>query len=142
MEIKATSPLTKQQLLIPRVLCIGTETGTNNDTSHKYISGDIIEFTNIGVQEYPVWVCDKFGYALDFYESFPHLFKPLPWWYGRTVEDMPLYLIDKFGKVKRVLRHNTDFMTVIFNDDDWEESYAHYQPADESDYQEYQKQKQ
>lgn len=137
-------PLTKEQLLIPRVLCIGTKEGEPNDTRGLWITGEIYTYKKHESDGYECYINDANTLAMpmNYPDKFPHLFKPLPWWYGRTVEDMPLYLIDKFGKVKRVLRHNTDFMTVIFNDDDWEESYAHYQPADESDYQEYQKQKQ
>lgn len=133
-------PLTKQQLLIPRVLCIGGKEGEPNDTSGNFKSGQIItvgSLVQLGLQLFTASELLLGKLCTDY----PNCFKPLPWWYGRAESELPEYLSDKFGKVKRVLDHNTEFMTVVFSVDDFEESLAHYQPADEADYQEYQKQK-
>ncbi len=78
-------PLTKQQLLIPRVLCLG-EKGKRIWPGSIWLGGDIIEESP---RHGDLMYCDTDGPR---YSDFPHLFKPLPWWYGRTVEEMPLYV--------------------------------------------------
>ena len=58
----------------------------------------------------------------------------MPWWEGRTAEDLPEYLKDKFGKVKRVLDYDMEYTTVVFDLDDFHESLAHYTPATSEDW--------
>ncbi len=69
--------LTKEQLLQPRYLCTGT-LGKILMPGYTFAHGNIVEPD----EAYPKW----------FFDDFPHLFKPLPWWYGRTVEDLPKYV--------------------------------------------------
>jgi hypothetical protein len=144
-------PLTKQQLLIPRVLCIGGEQGKPNDTSGDYITGDILTQT---VKSIHKWKSEKLKHSVYFcdkwIEQFPHLFKPLPWWYGRTVEEMPEYVKNtdilsmNNGKVYKVIKHEDNFVylevvPVLRNNPRFH--IENFEPADISDYQEYQKQK-
>ena len=133
-------PLTKQQLLIPRVLCIGTKEGEPNDTSRDYISGNIITVGDYLSNSDFLSMKATAEYLGGLVEKFPHLFKPLPWWYGRTVEEMPLYVKSHDGvyfKIKWVNSVNWMF----YNDTDFIEG-KYCEPATLEDYQEYQKQKQ
>ena len=137
-------PLTKQQLLIPRVLCIGTKEGEPNDTSGDFITGDILTQT---VKSIHKWKSEKLKHSVYFcdkwIEQFPHLFKPLPWWYGRTVEEMPEYILASktYGIVKVNEWRCMGELCLALTDDgmlsaaNWE-----FEPEDESEYLEYQKQ--
>ena len=140
-------PLTKQQLLIPRVLCIGGEQGKPNDTSGDYITGDILTQT---VKSIHKWKSEKLKHSVYFcdkwIEQFPHLFKPLPWWYGRTVEEMPEYVKNtdilsmNNGKVYKVIKHEDNFVYLEARNNP-RFHIENFEPADISDYQKYQKQK-
>ena len=146
-------PLTKQQLLIPRVLCIGTKEGEPNDTSGDFITGDILTQT---VKSIHKWKSEKLKHSVYFcdkwIEQFPHLFKPLPWWYGRTVEEMPKYVKDENGEVWKVTKYFIDSSVACFYTGEIEKkgwlkgtetpfNLLAVEPADEAEYQEYQKQK-
>lgn len=142
-------PLTKQQLLIPRVLCIGGKEGEPNDTSGKWISGRIIELTeNWPNCQNPFYLVP--GYDIKYFNQYPHLFKPLPWWYGRTVEEMPRYVntnsVYGIRKVKEWAFIKGEKLDRWRVEDTRGEIYSTFHlditPADESEYQEYQKQKQ
>lgn len=137
-------PLTKSELLIPRVLCIGGKDGEPNYPGGIVNTGDILSLSNSGFS-YTDGV-DKY-IKTESVEVFPHLFKPLPWYYGRTVEEMPkfvkcintpdqVHFPDEVFKVNWKLSHLgfSDRGAIVPNTDC-------YLPADESDYQEYQKQK-
>ena len=84
--------LTPEQLMIPRVMCIGTEVGTpNNPSNGSYISGDIYTKTD---HTY-VWCSKLIGHVFfeeDWAKKYPHLFRPMPWYEGRKPEEMPEYL--------------------------------------------------
>lgn len=138
-------PLIKTELLIPRVLCIGGKEGEPNDTSGNFKSGQIItvgDLVQIGLQIFTASELLLVKLCADY----PNCFKPLPWWYGRTVEEMPTHLKEggfifdasqweyhesgwwyylERGVIKRTLGYTNP--NVI--------------PASLSDYQEYQKQK-
>lgn len=135
-------PLTKQQLLIPRVLCIGGNEGESNYPGSPVKSGDILTLTIYGFvyrAEYgPTLDRDKIA-------QYPHLFKPLPWWEKIDESELPdlvwqkedIYRVDKYdlkrGYVWLVppeFGHSVPVELDITT------------PADESDFQEYQKQKQ
>lgn len=158
-------PLIKTELLIPRVLCIGTKEGEPNDTSRDYISGNIITVGDYLSNSDFLSMKATAEYLGGLVEKFPHLFKPLPWWYGRTVEELPDYvkqtgMEDSAGNpvqdvVMKVKKHHSagngewrDDSINIFCADSYltgtpgSFTYAGWEPADESDYQEYQKQKQ
>jgi hypothetical protein len=135
-------PLTKQQLLIPRVLCIGGEQGKPNDTSGDYITGDILTQT---VKSIHKWKSEKLKHSVYFcdkwIEQFPHLFKPLPWWYGRTVEELPEYLNIDGGVFKVDMYDFGNDVVYVFTITVVPVLLRQCTPADESEYQEYQKQK-
>jgi len=144
-------PLTKQQLLIPRVLCIGGKEGEPNYPGSPYKTGQILYIHTIDMNESDIpkdSVC-----LFDITRSdFPHLFKPLPWWYGRTVEELPTWV--KLIKTNPTYGLNVGAIQKVAA---WENGLAgrlicdafpvflklqDIEPADESEYQEYQKQKQ
>ena len=133
-------PLTKQQLLIPRVLCIGTKEGEPNDTSRDYISGNIITVGDYLSNSDFLSMKATAEYLGRLVEKFPHLFKPLPWWYGRTVEEMPGYILASktYGIVKVNEWRCMGELCLALTDDgmlsaaNWE-----FEPADESDYELY-----
>ena len=85
--------LTPQELLIPRVICIGGKDGEPNDTSGDFISGDILTQT---VKSIHKWRSEKLKHSVyldpDCAIKFPHLFHPLHWSEFREVEDMPHYV--------------------------------------------------
>lgn len=135
--------LTKQQLLIPRVLCIGGKDGEPNDTSGNFKSGQIItvgDLVQIGLQIFTASELLLVKLCADY----PNCFKPLPWWYGRTVEEMPDFIqaSKTYGIVKVNEWRCIGELCLALTDDgmlsaaNWE-----FEPADESEYQEYQKQK-
>lgn len=146
-------PLSKQQLLIPRVLCIGGKEGEPNYPGSRFMTGDIIEKNG---RDYWSVKADAWLNQTTV-EKFPHLFKPLPWWEKREESDMPVYIKwehksekgepeIKVEKVKywflevgswRWIGENGDMGNFYYYKDE-----DQYQPADESDYQEYQKQNQ
>jgi hypothetical protein len=140
-------PLTKQQLLIPRVLCIGTKEGEPNDTSGDYISGNIITVGDYLSNSDFLSMKATAEYLGGIVEKFPHLFKPLPWWYGRTVEEMPEYVKNtdilsmNNGKVYKVIKHEDNFVYLEARNNP-RFHIENFEPADISDYQKYQKQKQ
>lgn len=153
-------PLTKQQLLIPRVLCIGGKEGEPNYPGSRFMTGDIIEQNG---RDYWSIKADAWLNQTTV-KKFPHLFQPLPWWYGRTVEELPDYvkqtgMEDSAGNpvqdvVMKVKKHHSagngewrdDSINIFFADSyltgtPGSFTYAVWEPADESEYQEYQKQK-
>ena len=138
--------LTKQQLLIPRVLCIGGKDGEPNDTRGLWITGEIYTYKKHESDGYECYINDANTLAMpvNYPDKFPHLFKPLPWWYGRTVEEMPEYILASktYGIVKVNEWRCMGELCLALTDDgmlsaaNWE-----FEPADEADYLEYQKQK-
>ena len=141
-------PLTKQQLLIPRVLCIGTEDGKQNYPKSLFKSGQVIELDNISHDGRYCYVVPS--YDIDYFLSYPNCFNPLPWWYGRTVEEMPRYVntnsVYGIRKVKEWAFIKGEKLDRWRVEDTRGEIYSTFHlditPADESEYQEYQKQKQ
>jgi len=132
--------LTKQQLLIPRVLCIGGKDSKQGDRlwpESRLKVGDILTLN------YGIFWCDEFesGYVDGFYLYFPHLFKPLPWWYGRAVEELPEYLNIDGGVFKVDMYDFGNDVVYVFTITVVPVLLRQCTPADESEYQEYQKQK-
>lgn len=139
--------MTKEQLLIPRVLCIGGKPGDQNYPGSRFMTGDIIEQNGR----------DYWGIKADAWISqttvdrYPNLFKPLPWWYGRTVEEMPQYVKDENGEVWKVTKYFIDSSVACFYTGEIEKkgwlkgtetpfNLLAVEPADLTDYMEYQKQ--
>lgn len=93
--------LTKEQLLISRVMCVGTEPGTPNYPGSEFNTGDILMetirllYSKVGQES-----CRISKGMLD---RFPHLFRPMPWWEGRKPEDMPEYIKYGQGAVYKVI---------------------------------------
>lgn len=89
----------------------------------------------------------------DTVSKFPHLFKPLPWWEKRERDDLPRY-ISVFAKGRMVIDlHSQNPMVenyifegvgicIDFGSTETNIPCKDITPADESEYQEYQKQKQ
>ena len=136
--------MTKEQLLIPRVLCIGGKPGDPNYPGSRFMTGDIIEQNGR----------DYWGIKADAWISqttvdrYPNLFKPLPWWYGRTVEEMPQYVKDENGEVWKVTKYFIDSSVACFYTGEIEKkgwlkgtetpfNLLAVEPADEAEYNEY-----
>ena len=104
--------MTVEELMMPRVMAIGTKEGETNYPSSPFKSGEILVESN-KTHTYPIYTkqCDvlqKDGEDyLDIYirlskskmflpkgeiEQYPHLFRPLQWWEFRELEDMPEYV--------------------------------------------------
>ena len=141
-------PLSKEQLMIFRVLCIGTEDGKQNYPKSLFKSGQVLELDNISHDGRNCYVVPS--YDIDYFLSYPNCFKPLPWWYGRTVEEMPRYVntnsVYGIRKVKEWAFIKGEKLDRWRVEDTRGEIYSTFHlditPADESEYQEYQKQKQ
>ena len=144
-------PLIKEQLMIPRVLCIGGKEGEPNYPGSMVKTGEILTHcTGITNGRYYE---SKDGHLIHLPLNFPNCFKPLPWWYGRTVDEMPLYLkfIDD-GKTEFVLKvekylfhkDTTEYWAFEYlweNEPDVKRmALSGWKPADLTDYMEYQKQ--
>ena len=145
--------LTKQQLLIPRVMCVGGKEGDPNYPNSPVNTGDILELT---IHGYVFIACYGVTVTRDTVSKYPHLFRPMPWWEKREESDMPTYIKwehksekgepeIKVEKIKywflevgswRWIGENGDMGNFYYYKDE-----DQYQPADESEYQEYQKQK-
>lgn len=139
-------PLIKTELLIPRVLCIGGKEGEPNYPGSRFMTGDIIEQNG---RDYWSIKADAWLNQTTV-KKFPHLFQPLQWWYGRTVEEMPRYVntnsVYGIRKVKEWAFIKGEKLDRWRVEDTRGEIYSTFHlditPADESEYQEYQKQKQ
>lgn len=136
--------LTPEQLLIPRVMAIGTEPGTPNDTSGDFISGDILTQTEKRFDKWESKMLKHTVYlSIDFIEKFPHLFRPMPWYEGRKPEEMPQYLKHgENGKVRKVARYfNWATMIVEFEGGRTRRLTDKWIPCTEADFIQYQNSK-
>jgi hypothetical protein len=111
--------LTKEQLLQPRYLCTGTH-GKPLWHNSFFTHGDVIQTDYKGWYE----LTDKAGnlhlFKPEYFLDFPHLFKPLPWWYGRKPDEMPTHVRShETGRVYK--RHE-------------QSSYEGFDPATEEEY--------
>jgi len=130
-------------------MCVGGKEGDPNYPNSPVNTGDILELT---IHGYVFIACYGVTVTRDTVSKYPHLFRPMPWWEGRQPEDMPdwVYYISMKGikEVRKVI--HWEFFEghwmwksecgevgnfFYYKDED------QYQPADESEYQEYQKQK-
>jgi len=98
--------LNKQQLLIPRVLCIGGKEGEPNYPGSKFKTGDVLLLLH-----YIYYKCTIGGKFIPTHtvlsetvNQFPHLFKPLPWWEMRDKSDLPKYVKNiKNGRIYKAV---------------------------------------
>jgi hypothetical protein len=82
--------MTPEELLKPRYEVIA-DYPENND----FPVGKIIEFQPWNTSYWQHIVKDCQGermWLLEFFEKYPHLFKPLQWWERREAKDMPGYI--------------------------------------------------
>jgi len=129
--------MTKEQLLIPRYMC----TGTPGEplwpgcpwNGYDVITFDIHDTGNI-CRVHPDLV------DVSYFEKFPHLFRPMPWWEGRKPEDMPEYLRIK-NKVLRVVKYNLTFGEFLPEKSKYMKRLEYTQPATEQEYLDYINQK-
>jgi len=135
--------LTKQQLLIPRVMCVGGKEGEPNDTSGDFITGDILTQTVKSVHK---WKSEKLKHSVyldaSFIEKFPHLFRRLAWCDYRDDKIGVEYV--RYKKTGTVLpASNTVYNGKMFfiGPSKKYEPGIRFEPADLSEYTEYQKQK-
>lgn len=86
-----------EHLLIPRVLCKGSEDGQPNDTSGDFFTGDILvrKDENKPYKWYSTRLKHSVYFHYDWVEKFPYLFSFLDWWNNRSEEEMPHYLKPK-----------------------------------------------
>lgn len=135
--------LTKEQLLIPRVMCTGEEKGKRLYPHSEVYVGEILTLDPSGytyASDTGKWV-GKAQVA-----DFPHLFRPMPWWEGRKPEDMPEYIKYGHGAVYKVEDWRENEHYGIYAVCERGEDYPlimqpHTKPATEQEYNEYQKQK-
>ena len=131
-------PLSKEQLMIPRVLCIGGKEGEPNYPGSMVKTGEILTHcTGITNGRYYE---SKDGHLIHLPLNFPNCFKPLPWWEKRDESEMPEYIWPSktYGIVKVDYWEKSD---AYINGERFEAFVWEFEPADLSDYQEYQKQK-
>lgn len=86
--------MTKEQLLIPRVMCVGGKEGERNYPGSQFKTGEILTREK---RYSDVYLTDNGrSYIFCFLaDKFPHLFRAMPWWEGRQPEDMPLFVRNK-----------------------------------------------
>jgi hypothetical protein len=85
--------MTKEQLLIPRVMCVGTKEGTQNFPGSDYLTGTILEPDGKDAKGiYYYRLKNRLFIYIDEVENYPNCFRPMPWWEGRKPEDMPEYV--------------------------------------------------
>lgn len=137
-------PLTKEQLLIPRVMCEGGKEGEPNDTSGDFKTGEILTvgtLVQIGLQ---LFTASEL-LLTELCAKFPRLFRPMPWWEGRKPEDMPRYLssiaLYKDFHIVEVSNHYIKHFIGKKDGQYWEAPYDEYLPATEQEYLDYIKQK-
>lgn len=131
--------MTKEQLLILRVMCVGGEEKGLTDTSGEFVNGDILtegKFVRLSGEWHMLTkiILEKIC------EDFPHLFQPMKWWEGRQPEDMPLYLkAKKTGAVRKVLSYTRNPEGAAdFAGEDFPTALEWFEPATEQEYNEYQ----
>lgn len=91
--------LTKEQLLIPRVMCVGKNWTANNPHSGWYVEGEILTEIN----KYNMWDSINRGtvyFDPIYLEMYPHLYKELSWWEHRDSDDLPMYVYMDFHYYK------------------------------------------
>lgn len=133
--------LTPEQLMIPRVMCIGTQVGKPNYPGSVLKTGEILVLSKSGFS----YRSDSDNYIKEeWVKIFPNLFRPMPWHEGRTAEEMPLYLKHgENGKVRKVARYfNWGAMIVEFEGGRTRRLTDKWIPCTEAEYISYQKSKQ
>lgn len=138
--------LTPEQLMIPRVMCTGTEPGTPNYPKSNWDTGDILiqsllQSWSNGNPAIYYWKSDD-GELEGFLDAcnpleFPNCFRPMPWWEARKPEEMPLYLkCGSNGKVRKVARyyHSGNLLTVEFEGGRTRNLNDKWLPATESEF--------
>ena len=93
--------MTVEQLMMPRYKVTNNWPSMRDFELHQVVTLDK-EFS----PQYRMWtITDCQGernYITKFFDNYPHLFQPLPWWAERKVEDMPEYVKDGNGEVYKI----------------------------------------
>lgn len=132
--------MTKEELLLPRLITIA------EDTSGNLKVGEIFGFDD----EFGIHWTSKNAFTPEEITRFPHLFRKLDWWEHRNIEDMPEYVREDSGngylyKVEKYTITEDGSMKMLL-----ENGYNYYcnknvmwffQPATEQEYIEYINQK-
>lgn len=84
-------PLTKKQLLIPRVKCV------LRYPDSRFPVGSILSQDFEDHELYVYIDSNRKFWLICNPELYPEIFTPLPWWSDRKPEDMPKYLKDQAG---------------------------------------------
>lgn len=92
--------LTPEELLKPRVRCKGD--GEYHFPGSCFKPGEILDVAHDGAR----LVSPKTGNYVDWlkYKKYPHLFEEVQWWEDRKPEDMPEYVKDNKGIIRKVDR--------------------------------------
>jgi hypothetical protein len=144
--------LTVEELQMPRFRVKNTYPGMHVDS---FSLGQII---TLATHETDGWVYmpslhNPGSYMrIGFFELFPHLFEPLPWWKERRVEDMPRYIKGK-ERIYEVTEWRKDMLgwfyprnkvdgstkddTENFANIEWHFFKDQFLPCDEADYNAY-----
>lgn len=143
-------PLTKEQLLIPRYKVAATWPGMEVEPFRLH---EIVTLTWHLEDDGEAWIHRPVKHILGsymrqgFFEKYPHLFQPLPWWSDRKPEDMPMFI--KYGTiVLRVSKWLKGIADPLLPVDESGNSitallrYSHALPATEEEYTAYINQKQ
>jgi len=148
-ETGGATRLTPEQLLIPRVMCIGTEVGTPNYPGSNWDTGDVLTYAQYDKTVYlhkydgpnipHIWFlemedCEKY------LKQFSHLFRPMPWYEGRKPEEMPEYVTYE-GQILKVnnwiVEDGTVFVSLPMPNPAFTLGNKHYSipiPATEAEY--------
>lgn len=128
--------LTPEQLMIPRALCLGKEPGDPLWPMCMYFKvGDIL------AMEDNAYAGPRGGKLhKSFIDAYPTLFRPIVWWFGRNLDEMPLYLKwKKTGKiVKPIAYTKRPEGAAEFPHEDFPISLEWFIPATEAEYIAYQ----
>jgi len=86
--------MTTSELLQPRYLCAAPD-GAEHYPNSPFEVGEIIILVDTIHPTYDHYSNGVEGVSVDDVLKHPHLFKALPWYHGRAVEDMPEYIRPK-----------------------------------------------
>lgn len=85
--------------MIPRVMCIGSTIGTSNYPGSSFTTGEILVLERAKYRpavEQPYFPKRKID--PETVAMYPNCFRPMPWYEGRTADEMPEYVKLPWGK--------------------------------------------
>lgn len=140
-------PLTKEELLKPRIKCVIDYPG------NIFGVDKILQFTDKADKEFSfseewIFIKDDVAWGKTFFDQYPLLFKKLEWWEDIKLEDMPEFVKcvkspDGIISVGQVLKCSWNNHGGKSEDMGWIFPYTNcYEPATEEEYTAYINQKQ